>query len=174
MFPGRGEHALQSALQQAEGDVSAAADLLIPPTAQVARDEALARSLQAAEMPPRGGGMGGMDGGGAGGDDSWGAVAQPIIDGLAAAADAAKGLVQYVAAEISAAVDAEPEEGPRRTAGSSGMGMGMPGRDERNRDEAAVVSGGASRGETGTTTMRTRAGRAAAAGGGRSAPKKDD
>eukprot|EP00171_Calliarthron_tuberculosum_P015873 IDg15873t1 len=122
MFPARGESALAGALAASNGDVAAAAERLLPPADHVARDEALARSLQMAEMPaPRA-------------QPSWADAAQPVVDALAAAAEAARAAVQYVVDEVSAAAAAAaaPDVAPPRRGASSAA-------DARPPDAAATV-----------------------------------
>ncbi len=144
MFPNRGETALRNALEACNGDVAAAAERLLPPPAQILRDEALARHLQAAEMPAA-----------RAEPDGWSAVTQPVLDGLAAAADAAKAAVSYVAAEISAATSAVgpvDEPRPRRVV-------------IERQDDAHVVTGGAGRANDSSVQLRGRSTRAASARG---------
>lgn len=137
MFPNRGETALRTALTNANGDVSLAAESLLPPVAQVLRDEALARSLQASEMPARTT------------DDTWSSVTQPVIDGLAAAADAAKAAVTYVASEIAAATNIADEPRPSRAYDR------VP-----TEEDSTVITGGAGRATHSNVQLRGRSTRA--------------
>lgn len=161
MFPNRGETALRQALESSNGDVGVAAERLLPPNSQILRDEALARSLQAAEMPPpSAGNMRNAN------NDTWASVTQPVLDGIVAAADAAKAMVSYVATEISAAASAVgpvlgEDPSPSRTR-------------ERMNDDTRVVTGGASRANDPNIQLRDRSARANSTRGSAGGGSKED
>lgn len=170
MFPALPEARLMQALSAANGDVARAAESLLPPDMQILRDEALARSLQAAEVPNSS--NTGTNTGGTG-EESWAEMAQPVINGISYVAESAKNAVQYVAAELIAAAslgDGEEE----RTNGYGGSSVS--GTRPRREDTASVVTGGAvaNRGDASGVHMRpTRSGRSSTRAGGLT-PKKDD
>lgn len=174
MFPNATQLRLQTALENAGGDVALAAESLLPPDMQIQRDEALARSLQAAEIPngAHNGNMGNNMG-----EESWSQMAQPVLDGISYVAESAKNAVQYVAAELIAAASLGDEEevgGVGRMSSMNSMNsMSSPSVRE---ETATVVTGGAmaSRGDASGVHMRpNRSGRSSSRVGG-GAPKKDD
>lgn len=122
MFPARSERELANALAAANGDTSIATERLLPPSEQISSDEAFARSLQIAEMPPPQENSGG-----------WADAAKPVLDALSVAADAARAAVQYVVDEVSAAASAAPTS-PTRTAASQAHAS-----SRRAEDSAATV-----------------------------------
>lgn len=167
MFPNVAEGRLRTALENTGGDVALAAESLLPPDMQILRDEALARSLQAAEIPDNAH----AHNGGMNGEESWTQMAQPVINGISAVAETAKAAVQYVAAELIAAASLGEDDAQQYERSNS---RGSSSRREIV-DNSTVVTGGAiaNRGDSSGVHMRqNRSGRSSSRGG--LAPKKDD
>lgn len=147
MFPDAADATLSHALATSNGDVSAAVEQLLPANEQVRTDAELARALQAADAGgvPRGG-----DGGGDGGGEmpDLASLAQPVMEGLAAAGSAAKAAVEYIATEISNAAT-----------GGSARPQQATSSPRRLDDDSSVLTGGGGRAATASgVTLRSNRG----------------